>query len=76
MKNNRFRFFFFFLGKIVTSLADIFTMKKALFKIIFSHKMFVCYPIFKIFEALFKTFGMQNVDMVIFFLRSFRKVRF
>ena len=26
--------------------------------------------------ALFKTFGMQNGDMLIFFLRSFRKVRF
>ena len=26
--------------------------------------------------ALFKTFGMQNDDMLIFFLTSFRKVRF
>ena len=26
--------------------------------------------------ALFKTFGMQNGDILIFFLRSFRKVRF
>ena len=26
--------------------------------------------------TLFKTSGMQNGDMVIFFLRSFRKVRF
>ena len=26
--------------------------------------------------ALFKTFGMQDDDMLIFFLRSFRKVKF
>ena len=32
MKNNQFRFF---SGKIVTSLADIFTMEKAVFKTIF-----------------------------------------
>ena len=34
-------------------------MEKALVKIIFSHKMFICQPIFKIFVALFKAFGMQ-----------------
>ena len=28
------------------------------------------------FVALFKTFRMQNGDLLIFFLRSFRKVRF
>ena len=73
MKNNQFRFF---SGKIVTALADNFTMEKALFKNIFLHKFFICQPIFKIFVALFKTFGMQNGDRLIFFLRSFRKVRF
>ena len=62
--------------KIVTSLADIFTMEKALLKITFWHKIFICQPIFKIFVALFKTFGKQNDDMVIIFLNSFRKVRF
>ena len=65
-----------FSGKIVTSLAGNFTMEKALFKNIFLHKIFICQPIFKIFVALFKTFGMQNGDMLIFFLRSFRKARF
>ena len=73
MKNYQFRLF---PGKIVTSLADIFTMEEALFKIIFWHKIFICKPIFKIFVALFKTFEMQNGDVLIFFLRSFRKVRF
>ena len=73
MKNNQFRFFF--SGKIVTSLAGNFTMENALFKNIFLHKIFICQPIFKIFVALFKTFGMQNGDMLIFFLRSFRKLR-
>ena len=51
-------------------------MEKALFKYIFLHKIFICKRIFKIFVAPFKTFGMQNDDMLIFFLRSFRKVRF
>ena len=46
----------------MTSLADIFAMEKALFKIIF--------------VALFKTFGVHNGDMVIIFVRSFRKVSF
>ena len=31
---------------------------------------------FQKFCGTFKTFRMQNDDMVIFFLRSFRKVRF
>ena len=51
-------------------------MEKAIFKNIFLHKIFICQPIFKIFVALFKTCGMQNGDRLIFFLRSFRKVRF
>ena len=73
MKNNQHSFFF---EEKVTSLTDIFTMEKDLSKIIFWHKIFIFKPIFEIFEALFKTYGMQNGDMVIFFLRSFRKVRF
>ena len=72
MKNNQFRFF---SGKIVTFLAGNFTMEKALFKNIFLHNFFICQSIFKMFVALFKTFGMQNGDMLIFFSRSFRKVR-
>ena len=51
-------------------------MEKALFKNIFLYKIFICSPIFKIFVALFKTFGMQNGDKLIFFLRPFRKVKF
>ena len=51
-------------------------MEKALFKNIFLNKIFICKPIFKIFVALFKTFGMLHGEMQIFFLRSFRKVRF
>ena len=51
-------------------------MGKALFKIIFWHNIFICKSIFKIFVTLPKTFGMQNGDMVIIFLRLFfgRKV--
>ena len=39
MKSNQFGFI---SEKIVTSLADIFTMEKGLFKIIFWHKIFIC----------------------------------
>ena len=49
-----------FSGKIDTSLAGIVTMEKAQFKNIFLRKIFICSPIFKIFVAPFKTFGMQN----------------
>ena len=52
--------------KKVTSLAYIFTMEKALVRIIFGHKFFICRPIFKIFVALFTTFGMQNDDKITF----------
>ena len=45
--------------KIVTSLAYIFTMEKALVKIIFGHKIFICRPIFKTFVALFTTRGVS-----------------
>ena len=46
----------------MTSIDYIFAMEKALVKIIFSHKMFTCQPIFKNFVALFRTFGMQKDD--------------
>ena len=72
MKDNQFRSF---SGKIVTSIAGIFTMERALFKMIFGH-IFISERIFKMFVALFTTFRMQNGDMIIFFLRCFRKVRF
>ena len=48
-------------------------MEKALFKNIFLHKIFICLQIFKNFVALFKTFGMQNDDMLIFFLEVSQK---
>ena len=73
MNNNLFRFF---PGKIAISLAGNFTMEKALFKNIFLRKIFICQPIFKFFVALFKIFGIQNGDLIIFFMRSFRKVIF
>ena len=50
----------------MTSLAYIFTMEKALVKIIFGHKMFICQPIFKVFVAVFTTFGMQNLLLGVF----------
>ena len=49
---------------------------KGLFKIIFGHNHFTSEPIFKIFAALFTTFGLQKDDMVVFFLKCFTKVRF
>ena len=39
-----------------------FTVEKALFKIIFWHKIFICEPIFKNFVVVFKTFGIPNGD--------------
>ena len=55
--------------------------KKCLFKIIFWHKILIWGQIFFIiiiiiiiiFVALFKTFRIQNGDMVIFFLRLSEK---
>ena len=64
--------FFFFSGKIVTSLTYTFTMEKALVKIIFCHKIFICQPFFKTFVALFTTFGMQKDDKIAFCLKCFR----
>ena len=32
----------------------------------------ICKPIFKIFVAIFRTFGMQKNDMIIFVSESFR----
>ena len=43
---------------------------------IFGHNYFISEPIFKIFVALFRTYGLQKDGMVIFFLMCFRKVRF
>ena len=65
-KTKHYNFLWFFFGKIVTSLAYIFTMKKALVKIIFVRKLLICEPIFKIFVALFRTFGMQKDAKIIF----------
>ena len=61
--------------KIFTLFADIFTIEKVLFKIIFWHQIFICTQVSKFLMHILKTFGMQNGDMVIFFLRCFRKVR-
>ena len=44
----------------MTSLANIFTMQKALVKIIFGNKIYICEAIIKTFAALFKFFGMQK----------------
>ena len=63
---------FQFNGVCITSLAH----EKCLFKIILGHNYFITGPIFKLFEALFTTFGLQKDAMVIFFMRFFRKVRF
>ena len=41
-------------------------MEKALVNIIFGHKVLICEPIFKNFVALFRTFGMQKDDKIIF----------
>ena len=50
----------------MTSLVYIFTMEKAL-KIIFGCEFFfIRRPIFKLFVALFRTFGMQKDDKIIF----------
>ena len=48
-------------------------MQKFLFKIIFGHHYFISDPIFKIFKALFITFGLQKDDMVIFFIVVLQK---
>ena len=65
---------FQFKGVWITSLAH----EKGLpvFKIIFGRKLFISKSIFKISAALFKTFGLQKDDKVIFFLNCFRKARF
>ena len=48
----------------ITSLAHA----KCLFKTIFGHNYFTSELIFKIFAALFRTFGLQKDDKVIFVL--------
>ena len=60
-------------GKIVTSLADILQWKK-LYSKLFSGIKFSFFNRFsKFFVAVFKTFGMQNGGMVIFYLRLSEK---
>ena len=56
----------FFSGKIVTFLANNFSMQKSIFKNIFGHQIFISAPIFKFFAAHFKTEGMLNHDKIIF----------
>ena len=46
---------------------------KCRIKIIFGHTYFIGELIFKIFAALFTTFGLQKDDKVIFFLWCLRK---
>ena len=62
----------FFLRKIVASLVYIFTMGKALVRIIFGHKIIICRAIFKIFQALLTTFGMQKGDNITSCWKCFR----
>ena len=57
---------YIFSGIIVTPLAMIFAIEKTLFEIIFGRKFFICEPSFKFCVALFKTFGMQKDDKIIF----------
>ena len=45
----------------MTSIANIFTMQKALVKILLGSE-----PILMIFAAIFKTFGMQKDDNITF----------
>ena len=51
-------------------------MQNAYLKMIFRHNYFITKPIFKLFEATFRTHGLQKDSMVILFLICFRKVRF
>ena len=70
MIDNQFRYF---SGKIVTSLADILQWKK-LYSKLFSGIKFSFFNRFsKLFVAVFKTSGMQNGGMVIFYLRLSEK---
>ena len=65
MKNNQFRFFF---QKKVNFLADIFTMKKPYSKLFSGIKSLLLTNFQKFCVTFFKTFGMQNGGMIIFFL--------
>ena len=58
-KKNQFRFF---SGKMVTSLADIFTMEKALFEIIFGHIIFLLVNRFS--KVLLHFLQLQECKMV------------
>ena len=50
----------------MTSLANIFTIEKALDQISFGYKRFICEPIFIFCVAHFRIFGMQKDDKIIF----------
>ena len=52
--------------------SDFPSLHKALVKINFGHKIFICQPIFKIFVALFTTFGMQKDNKITLCWRCFR----
>ena len=56
----------------MTSLANTFTMEKALVKIIFGCSIFICELIFKFFAALLKTFGIKKDDMIPFVRGCFK----
>ena len=58
----------------MTPLSYIITMEKALDKIVFGRKMFICQPIFKMFVSLFTTFGMQKDNKITFCWRCFRTI--
>ena len=55
----------------MTSLGNIFTVEKALFKIIFGRYIFI-YTDFHNFAAFFKNFGMSKDDKIRFVIRGLR----
>ena len=61
MNNDQLRFF---SGKLVISLATIFTMEKSPIQNSILAYVLICQSIFKIFAALLNTFGMQNGDII------------
>ena len=58
----------------MTSHAYIFTMEKALVKITFGRKFFICQPIFDFFVALLTTFGMKKDSKSTLCWRCFRTI--
>ena len=57
--------FMHFSLKMLTSLANNFSMQNSIFKNSFGRKIFICKPIFKIFAAHFRTKGVLNHDKII-----------